>query len=62
LPLLLEVVRILAIKAPGTNVEAELNHFDGLWTKAERWEALKLGQEFLFDGLDGDEWSGDRHD
>lgn len=60
LPLLLEVVRILATMAPGADVEQACDHFDRLWLAVERYEALRLGQGFLYDGMDGDEWSGGR--
>lgn len=61
LPLLLEVVRILATMAPGVDIEQACDKFDQLWLAVERYEALALGLDFLYDGVVGDEWSGDRH-
>ncbi|MGW5317778.1 hypothetical protein [Nocardia thailandica] len=58
LPLLYEVVRILATMAPGADVECMWERFDQLWLAVERYEALNLGQEFLYDGVVADDWSG----
>jgi len=61
LPLLYEVVRILATMAPGADVERMWDRFDRLWLAVERYEALDLGQGFLYDGVVADDWSGDHH-
>ncbi|WP_328645532.1 hypothetical protein OHS58_37295 [Amycolatopsis sp. NBC_00348] len=61
LPLLLEVVRILASMAPTEDVDAVLDRFDRLWLSAERYDALGLGQGFLYDGIEDNKWSGDSH-
>jgi hypothetical protein len=60
LPLLYEVVRILADLAPCEDAEQVWDRFDQLWLAVERYEALALGLGFLYDGVDGDEWPGDR--
>ncbi|MGF0320699.1 hypothetical protein [Nocardia fluminea] len=59
LPLLFEVVRILAALAPGADVEEQWERFDQLWMTVERYEALSLGQGFLYDGIGADDGSGD---
>jgi hypothetical protein len=59
LPLLYEVVRILATMAPGADVERESVRFDRLWLAVERHEALRLDLAFLYDDMDANEWSGD---
>jgi hypothetical protein len=43
LPLLYEVVRILAEMAPKVDVEVTLDRIDQLWLAADRYETLRLG-------------------